>query len=497
MPEPALPSVLAPFVALLREEAADLLRFDEPLWLTRAPGKVELLGGPGETPGSACLTLPLRRSVYCAIQNIEGPEIRILHVRPAAWGGSQRWEGEISTLYTKKGPPRSLAVLNQTFAEPGDRWMMRVIAAMLGLRRTRQLNTPKHGFHMIIWSRLPGGSGLGDEAAFGTAVALACKGATGLAKKRVDGRMVARAVVQGAREVLGEEIPMADALTAALGRRNCALFIEHGLDPVMQWVPVPQQVAIGAVDMGWGRLVPEERIAHADLGARMGLFHLNAALRKAKESPIPGWGSVSPGDFEDEYRKHVPADEKGADWLKRFRRTRDAADLVPLVDPETGYRERAFAEHQVRENSRVRRMVANLSDYARTLRENFLAEAGRCLLSSHRSLSEKLKFDVSRTDAFLEAFKAKGREEGFFGLRLAECGRHGILAALVHQSSRLAIRELAEEVARAEGGPLPTVILDSEDGGVLAGWWEGVVDPREVPETVPGDGDGAAGDSAG
>jgi galactokinase len=357
--------------------------------------------------------------------------------------------------------------------------MLRVIAAMLGLRRTRQLNTPKHGFNMIIWSRLPEGDGYGETAAFGVAVALALKGATGLAQKRVDGLQVARAVVQGAKEVFDEDIPMASAVTSALGRRRCAILMEHGADPNMQWIPLPKQCAVASFDTGANQPIDEELRLAAEVGAGMALANLNVQLKKEKKPAHGGWGQISPGDFEGGIRDFAPTKEVGADWLKRFRLTEP--ELAELVVPDRPYRERALAEHQVRETARVKRFVSQITEYSRTLREGFLVEAGRCLHSSHRSFKEKCNIAYEDGDSFIEALKEKGRSHGLFGARLTESGGTGVMAVLSHQSGLQNLRDLgtAYQKKHKKGG---AVTSETGDGGVLTGWWEGVLEPAVVEE---------------
>ena len=128
VPVPSLSPSLLPFSALLRTAAGDLLQMDAPMWLTRAPGSVDLIGGPAETPGSVSVSMAVGRSTYCAIQNREDREIHIRVLRSAAKGGTVQWSGEISQIYTKKGPPRSLAVLREMFEEDEAPWMMEMMA---------------------------------------------------------------------------------------------------------------------------------------------------------------------------------------------------------------------------------------------------------------------------------------------------------------------------------------------------------------------------------
>ncbi|MDP6850173.1 MAG: hypothetical protein QGH51_04380 [Planctomycetota bacterium] len=487
MPEPALPASFLPFSALLASEAEGWLQLDKPLWMSRAPGRLKILGGPTEAPGTVTLSMPISRSVYTAIQNREDRKIRIRSLLPDSWGGDRLWEGDIDTLYTRKGPPRSMAVLKQIFSEPEDLWMMRVLAVMLGLRRTRQLNTPKKGFDILIWSRVPEGIGYGERAAFGVSLALALKGSTGLSKKRVDGILVARAVAQGFAEVLDDPIPMTDVLTSSLGRVDCALQIEHGADPDMQWIPVPPQCSFAAVDLGFEETIsPEVRQRH-QTGAAMAMSHLNAEMQAQKSPEYGGWGQVAPPAFEGGLRGHVPASEKGESWLKKFRRKSDAKELSTLVDPSFTYRLRANAEHECRESGRSRRLVANLNDFSRTMRETYLAEAGRCLGSSQRSFKEKCGLDLSPMSEFFKLFNESGRKGGMFGMRMTLAGGCSVFAALVHQSARQDLRLMVEEFTEKHPDCKDgTVIIGSDDGGVLRSWWEGVLEPAHAvdDETV-------------
>ena len=358
MPVPSLLPTLLPFAALLRGAAADVLQLDAPLWITRAPGCLDLVGGPSELPGSASVSIATGRSAYCAIQNQADDKILIRFLRSEPKGGNLEWSGKISTIYTKKGPPRSLAVLQALFEADGAMWMMEMMAVMIGLRRTHQLNTPKQGFVLVIWDWMPDGAGYGVEAAVATATALAFKASTGLDKKRVDGIRIARALIYGYKETLHRSLSMTQVLTCAVAQRGCLLAIEHGLDPVMQWLPLPEHVVVASIDAGGGPAAPD-MARHATIGARMGLEHLNKALKKAKLPRRGGWGQVSSAEFEGGLRSHVPTKESGKDWLSKFKTPQDE-ELLSLVPVDENFRERALSEHHVRESARARRLLQHL-----------------------------------------------------------------------------------------------------------------------------------------
>ena len=77
MPVPPLPSKLLPFSAILRGSASDLFDFGKEIWITRAPGCVDLVGGVAEMPGSVSVSYATGRSVFSAIQNRPDNKINI------------------------------------------------------------------------------------------------------------------------------------------------------------------------------------------------------------------------------------------------------------------------------------------------------------------------------------------------------------------------------------------------------------------------------------
>lgn len=476
MAHPPLPASLLPFAALLKGAAEDFLQLDAPLWLTRAPGSVDVLGGPAEMPGMLSVSQAIGRGVYCAIQNRKDDRIRIRILRSQAEGGPQEWTGRVGTLYTKKGPPRSLVILRQQFEADQAPWMMEFLAAMIGLRRTHQLNTPKQGFDLVIWDQVPATSGAGRTAARASALALAFKASTGLDKKRVDGIRVARAVAYGQHEVLGRTLGLTPALTSGVARQGCLLQTEHAADPIMQWVPLPEHVLIAVVDLGLGAVATPAAVDGASVGAHMALERLNAALLKAKKPPRFGWGQVTASEFEGGLRDFVPIKETGSEWRAAFKGMQQT--WAEQVAPTTSYRLRAVAEHHVREAGRARRFLDSLQEYARSRREEDLIEVGRAMTGSHRSLAEKCGIANAAVDDFIARLNEGGRKAGFFGARLAETGGGSLVAVLAQASALDRLREITKEFSKAHKTSA-ALLSGTGQGGVLMAWWEGMLETVE------------------
>ena len=472
---------------LLPSAAGDILQLDTPIRLTRAPAVFQVCGGPGEHTGNATFHVGLSRSVYAAIQNREDDEIHIRVLGGGKQGEPIEWTGRIEDVYTKKGPPRSYAVLTALFdLTESTEMMMRIMSIIIGLRRTHQLNTPKFGFSLVIWSRLPAGEGFGNTVSYMTAIAMAFKASTGLDKKRVDGVRVARAVVHGAKEVLGENLSMADALTASLSELHSGMFIEHGLDPTMHWAPIPEHTFVAAVDLGLEPVASPEDALAGGVGAAMGMVHLNKFLTADDQTTFGGWGQVTTKEFEGGLRSHVPARESGKDWLAKF--AEEEPEVAALVDPARPYRQRALSEHQMRESSRVRRFVEQLSEYARTKREDHLAEAGKVMGSSHRSLKDKCSIHSELVKDFMDRVSGAGRNAGLFGSRLSGAGRGSVVGVLCHNAGEERLREILAEFTKEHKDKQvrpATILNDTGRGSAMVGWWEGVLIPKEDKKPKP------------
>lgn len=464
------------------------MQLDAPLYIARAPGGADLVGGPAEMLGGVSASIAIGRSVYCAIQNRRDERVRVRILRGVAGGGNLEWSGKISTLYTKKGPPRSLVVLKQQFENDGAGWMMEMVAAMIGLRRTHQLNTPKVGFDLVMWDQLPASDGHARAASRATSLSLAFKASTGLDKKRVDGVRVARAVAYGQQEVLDRLIGLTPTLTAGVARTGCLLTIDHNLDPVMNWVPLPDHVSIGVVDLGLGSLVPAAALDAVVVGAQMALERLNAALVKAKQNPRGGWGQVTPTEFEGGLRNHVPIKETGAEWRKDFPDV--DRPWAAKVDLEASYRLRALAEHHVREAGRARRFLDSMQEYARSRRDEHLIETGRAMNGSQRSLAEKCGIAPEAVKEFLDLLNEGGRKAGFFGARMAESGGSSMICVLAQASGLEKLREILRDYSKKHKTHA-ALLPGTGQGGVLTAWWEGVLETLEDAD----DGDRDAGPS--
>src|SRR5688572_10697031 len=65
-------------------EARGLFEDDQPLFVTRAPGRLDVMGGIADYSGSLVLQMPIREAALVALQRDAAPVLRIVSLGAAA-----------------------------------------------------------------------------------------------------------------------------------------------------------------------------------------------------------------------------------------------------------------------------------------------------------------------------------------------------------------------------------------------------------------------------
>jgi galactokinase len=231
---------------------------------------------------------------------------------------------------------------------------------------------PATGFHGSVSTDIPIGAGLSSSAALEVAVALAL-GHHG------DVLDLARTCQRAEQRASGVPCGIMDQLCVAAGVEDHALLIDcHTLD--IEPVPVPRDVEVVVQFVAHRTLVGSP---YADRVAE-------CAAAEAAIGPL---------------------------------RSASTADASRIDDPVIRLR----ALHVTQENQRVR-------DFAAALRAHDMAEAGRLMLESHRSLAQQYHTSNHQMDAAVEALRAT---PGVHGARMTGGGFGGCVVALAEPGALL------------------------------------------------------------
>jgi galactokinase len=369
-PQGAPPPDVAAFEARLRREMRGFFEPGRELFLSRAPGRLDCLGGIIDYCGGTVCEMPLREAVVLALQKRQDRQIRLHSLGLKAEGLKPEVVLSLDDFGPPKAPPDYPAVRAFFRRDPKSAWAGYVAGAFYVLQRERATSSPfRHGANIVLASSVPLGAGVSSSAALEVAAMVAMGAAYGL---EWDGLELARLAQKVENQVVGAPCGIMDQVTAALGRENQLLLLECQPCRLLGYAALPEGVQVAALHSGVKHAVGGSKYTDTRIGAFMGhaiiLAHLRA-LGTVAEDPFGGYVcNIPPEEYVRAYRPLVPSQMRGQDFLDRYGGT---VDPVTTIDPQRTYRIRSRLEHHIYEQARVQRFRRSLEAYGRTREKVF------------------------------------------------------------------------------------------------------------------------------
>jgi galactokinase len=382
------PSALAARLGELRPEAA--ARPGE-VRVVRAPGRVNLIGE--HTDYNEGFVLPVAIDLGIAIALLPTDDRRV-EVTLAATGETLAFD--LDALGEKRGSWIDYVA--------GTAW------AMAGA------GVPVRGFHGLLASDLPQGSGLSSSAALELASSLALSGGE---LPPLDRMTLARTAQRAENGYVGVNCGLMDQFASAFGEEGHALLLDcRSLDH--RSIPMADpDLALVACHSGSPR-----RLESSAYNERRSQCEAAVAAIAATEPGVTALRDVTPAMLEA---------------------------ARPRLDPIVAAR----AEHIVHENARVQGAVAALA-------ADDLDEVGRLFYASHASMRDLFGISSPELDALVEI--AAG-VPGVIGARLTGAGFGGCTINLVHRHAVESLRQAVMRDYPARTGLVPRVFeVAASDG---------------------------------
>jgi L-arabinokinase len=456
-------------------EARDLFAPDAPLVITRAPGRLDVMGGIADYSGSLVLQLPIREAALVALQRGPAPVLRIVSLGAEENRRSPAFEMPMADLTAHaRGAakrPSSYEEARRTFArEARQQWAAYAAGAFLVLMRERGARF-EGGARILISSTVPEGKGVSSSAALEVAVMQAIATAFAIP---LEPRELALLCQKVENEVVGAPCGVMDQMTAVCGEAGRLLALLCQPAELQGTISLPEEMALWGLDSGVRHSVAGADYGSVRVGAFMGYRILAEAYGLAVEEPEPEEGcvrvhdplwngylaNITPSQFEQRAR-HLPEQMTGAEFLARYRGT---TDRVTRVQPEHTYAVRVPTAHPIYEHFRVRA-------YAELLRgapsERRLELLGELMDQSHGSYSA-CGLGSEATDRLVELVRAAGPAKGLYGAKITGGGSGGTVAVLGRRGAEEEILEIVERYT-AETGYRPYLFTSSSPGAATFG----------------------------
>jgi galactokinase len=432
------------FIDLLNSDlSGELFDTNSDLIVTRAPGRLDLMGGIADYSGSHVLEFPIAEATFAAVQLSTSRRLNLV-----TWLDGKQ---EVVSIPTDRLEGLEYRAAREVFQKG---WAAYVAGVFLVLMRERGLDFTS-GANVLISSHVPAGKGVSSSAALEVAVLEAVAAAFDISIDPHDKALLCQKVEN---LVVGAPCGVMDQMTAVFGKGDRLLFLLCQPAELKRMIALPRRLLLWGIDSGIRHSVSGADYASVRAGAFMG-----ARIIAELKPDLEYLANISPAEFEREYRDQLPEHMSGQTFLTRYQET---SDPVTSIERDEDYAVRMPTAHPIYENARVQRFV-ELLDQREDFNDLKLLELGELMYESHDSYTA-LGLNSDGTDLLVELVRKEGPRAGLFGAKITGGGSGGTVAVLGDQTSRAAIDRVVKRYAE-ETGHEPYMFTGSSSGSLTFG----------------------------
>jgi len=360
------------------------------LIITRAPGRLDVMGGIADYSGSLVLELPIAEATLVALQKDEERRITIVSLIEDE-ARMLSFEMPLADL-ERNGRSIEYDEARKYFKSDETRaWAAYIAGVFLVLMRELDLHFGT-GIRLLISSRVPEGKGVSSSAALEVATMSAVAAAFDV---DIEPRDVALLCQRAENLVVGAPCGVMDQMTAACGKANQLLSLICQPAELAGSIELPEELALWGLDSGTRHSIGAGDYGSVRAGTFMG-YRIIADLAGLTVEQIgdqlfvndPRWGgylaNVAPAEFEEQFAARLPESLLGEEFLSRYGGT---TDRVTTIAPERTYAIQVPTAHAVYESFRVQQFAELLRRQDGRLSREKKMTMGRLMYESHASYS--------------------------------------------------------------------------------------------------------------
>jgi len=408
--------------------------------VSRAPGRLDLMGGIADYSGSLVLQWPIAAATHVALQLQEAQTIEICSLPSNSDEQFRSCAISIAELKSNVDSVRAMFANDRK-----HHWAAYVMGAFTVLDRIF-----KRGAKILIWSDVPEGKGVSSSAALEVAAMTAIAAAYDIQISPVEVAFLSQRVEN---VIAGAPCGVMDQMTASCGERDRLLALLCQPGELRGTITLPNELTIWGIDSGI-----RHSVAGADYGTvRTAAFMGYRIITELAGPKVREWNgylaNITPEEFENHFATHLPERMSGAEFLEKYQ---GITDTVTSVDPDRTFPVFAATKHPIYENARVNRFAEILRNWQS--REQ-AAVLGKLMYESHDSYST-CGLGSDGTDELVRLAQA---EASVYGAKITGGGSGGTVAVLAHRSAKPAIDRIVELYSQRTQHQ-PTIISGSSDG---------------------------------
>jgi len=434
----------------------------EPIYLSRAPGRLDLMGGNVDYTGGLVFEATIREATWAAAQMRN--DRSIILVNPQMDDSQWRSRVEIS-LDALTSEVEVRAIVNSS---PEIRWTAYVLGVfhLLLLRWPREV---QRGLTLYLQSDVPLNKGVSSSAAVEVATMKAAAAAYGIALEGVE---LAEAC-QWVENVIAESAcGIMDQAASVLGNEGYILPLLCQPCDVKPPVKLPEDLQIWAIDSGVKHAVTgleyEAARAAAFVGYGMICEWEQLPVRLDREGRIPRYrdprwngylSNVTPSLFRSRYEPRLPESISGAELLAEGQHH---PDPFTQIRANVMYSVRACTRYAVEEQQRIELFVELVRGLSQEPQPAGFRLLGDLMFQSHWSYTE-CGLGCEATDRLIDLVREELGEGKLYGAKITGGGAGGTVAVLGARGARDSFERVVNRYADQQG-IMPYVFEGSSPG---------------------------------
>ena len=452
------------FMRLINAPPAELCDFfdrESDILVSRAPGRLDVMGGIADYSGSLVLEMPIAESTFVAVQKTDDARISIASLQPAS--------RELLTFgmgldVLAVDARRCYEIARNLFRRAErDQWASYVAGTFFVLQREIGARF-ECGARLLIASEVPVGKGVSSSAAIEVATMQSVCFAYNI---ELDARRIALLCQKVENRIVGAPCGVMDQITASCGAENSLISLLCQRAEIQGMINIPDGIEFWGIDSGVRHAVSGSDYTSVRTGAFMG-YRIIADLaglrtrttgREIVEIEDGRWrgylANISPAEYEDLFAANIPEEMTGIEFIERYQ---GITDDETEIDPRSAYAVRGPTAFPIYENDRVTRFSHILKGSDVVDRLDLL---GSLMLESHAGYAA-CGLTESGTNRLVDMVR-EAHGEGLFGARITGGGSGGTVAVLGRSGCRPVVDKIASEYQK-ETGRKPYVFTGSSPG---------------------------------
>jgi L-arabinokinase len=448
---------LEPVPALIQRVRAELAADfppSKPMRISRAPGRLDVMGGIADYTGSLVCEMPLDRAAAVALSERADRDLQVFSFNLHDEHKPFTFRIPLDAL-----AEQPLDALRRELQEPGRAWAGYLAGCLFILHEQGllDLRDPKHtGVNLALLSSVPLGAGVSSSAAIEVATMmnlldhfnipradLRAPDSRGREPAGLDALEVASLCQQVENRVVGAPCGIMDQVTSCAGEAGTLLRMvcqPHVLQPPLK---LPDNVRVVGINSNVKHSVGGGAYGRTRCAAFMAHKMILEQMRRAGQTmgrelasdPMNGYlANLDPEDYKKHFRPRLPEFMNGSDFLRDYKATIDTATTV---QPDEIYPVQHAADHHVLEAQRVQHFVEYLEEAAEhpVKKQAALNRAGHLMYASHLSYTNDAMLGADECDLLVDLVRAH-EHAGLYGAKITGGGSGGTVAVLAATTAR-------------------------------------------------------------